>query len=115
MTVKKLEQFELLGREFVAGLAALYPERLWIHGCLPDIEWRTRVGFASGWLWRPAQECVNPGEQFPHAERLGHIIVRAQIQADHLVDLLSLGGQHEDGSLNVFGAQLPANLIPAQS
>jgi hypothetical protein len=35
--------------------------------------------------------------QLAHAEGLDHVVVGAQLEADHPVDLRALGGQHEDG------------------
>src|SRR5207244_9557914 len=35
--------------------------------------------------------------ELPHRERLGHVVVGAQLQASHLVGLGVLGSQHDDG------------------
>src|SRR5262245_12038705 len=43
-----------------------------------------------------AQERLDPGHQFHEAERLGHIIIGADLQPDHFVDLLAAGGEHDD-------------------
>src|SRR3989339_808979 len=42
----------------------------------------------------PLDDRFDPGGQLTHAERLGQIIVGSQLQANDLVRLFSLGGQH---------------------
>lgn len=44
----------------------------------------------------PAQQHVHPGGQLAHRERLGHVVVRADAEADQHVGLVVAGGQHED-------------------
>ena len=41
-------------------------------------------------------------DEFFGAERLGEVIVRAQLQPDQLVTLLGSRGEHDDGYLGVF-------------
>ncbi len=40
---------------------------------------------------------LDPGQQLPHGEGLGDIVVRAQLQAQDLVGLLLPGGEHQNG------------------
>jgi hypothetical protein len=63
-----------------------------------------------------AQDGADPQHQLPHAERLGQVVVRADLEADHPVDLLALGGQHEHRDLAglLGGAQPAAHLGSGQ-
>ena len=53
-------------------------------------------------------------DQLAHAERLDHVVVGAQLEADHAVDLFALGGQHHHRRLARGGvaADPPADLGP---
>ena len=42
----------------------------------------------------PAQNGLNPQEQLAHAERLHHVVVRAELETDHAIDLFALRRQH---------------------
>ncbi len=57
---------------------------------------------------RPAEDRADPGQQFAWVERLGQIIVGAHFQAEHAVDVVALGGQHQDGH-GAGGAQITAD------
>ena len=46
----------------------------------------------------PLEEIFHPQEQFARAEWLGHIIVRAQFQAEHAVDLRRFCSEHDDAN-----------------
>jgi hypothetical protein len=46
---------------------------------------------------RPPCHSPNPREQLAEPERLGEIVVGAHLEPDDLVDLLALGGDHDDG------------------
>ena len=59
---------------------------------------------------RAADEGVDPGGQLRRGEGLGDIVVRAGHQAGHLVDLLALGGEHDDAHLGAGGADAPTDL-----
>ena len=54
-----------------------------------------------------AQNGFDPRDQFAAAERLREVIVGPHLQANDAVDLLALGGQHDDRDVR-FGAKLPA-------
>src|SRR5207245_11290571 len=45
---------------------------------------------------RPPQYHFYSGRKFPRAERLGDVIVRAHLETDQLVDLISAGRKHDD-------------------
>jgi len=45
---------------------------------------------------RPAQRRLHPRAELSHGERLGDVVVGAELEADDLVDLLRLGGEHDD-------------------
>ena len=58
------------------------------------------------------QQRANPLQQHLHAERLGHVVVGADREADHLVGLLGLRRehQHEHVARHRVGPQPAANL-----
>ena len=45
---------------------------------------------------RPAQHRLHPQHQLARRERLGHVVVGAELQAEHPVGLLAERGQHDD-------------------
>lgn len=45
----------------------------------------------------PAELCADPGEQLSQGERLGHEVVRAEVESPHLVLLLAADRQDEHG------------------
>src|SRR5262245_9912128 len=46
---------------------------------------------------RPAEDGAYPCDQLPRAERLRHVVVRAELEAEDAVHLGRLRGQHDDG------------------
>jgi hypothetical protein len=47
---------------------------------------------------RPAtQDRSDPGGELAHGERLDHVIVRSELEADDAIDLLPASGEHDDG------------------
>ena len=64
-------------------------------------------------LIRPAEEPPDPGGQLAQAERFGDVVVGPQLEADHLVDLGILGGQHHDRDAGL-GPDDPADLDPGE-
>ena len=44
-----------------------------------------------------AQRGLDARAELPHRERLGDVVVSPELESEHLVDLLRLGGQHDDG------------------
>src|SRR5579862_6841355 len=59
-----------------------------------------------------SQVGLDPRQQLPQAERLRQVVVRAELEADDLVDLLVAGGEHQDGGLAARGAD-PAEHLEA--
>ena len=55
----------------------------------------------------------DPGRELAQAERLGDVVVGAELQADDLVELGVLGGQHDDRHAR-FGADDAADLDARQ-
>ena len=64
-------------------------------------------------LAAPPEHGAHPGDQLAGGERLGHVVVGAQFQADDLVDLAVLGGQHDHRHVRPL-AQRPADLAARQ-
>ena len=67
-------------------------------------------------LGRPAhlgapQRGLDPARELAHRERLGDVVVGAELEPDDLVDLLGLGGQHDDRD-RAAAAQPAADLEP---
>ena len=56
-----------------------------------------------------AQRGPDPAAELAHAERLGDVVVGAELEAEDLVDLLGLGGEHDDRH-GAARAQAPADL-----
>ncbi len=59
-----------------------------------------------------AQQGAQAGDQLGHGEGLDQVVVRAGVQAAHLVGVLAAGGQHQHGGAAGLGAgaQTPADL-----
>ena len=53
----------------------------------------------------PSQERLDPAHQLAQPERLGQVVVGAELEADDLVDLVVAGGQDEHRRLRARGAQ----------
>ena len=49
-----------------------------------------------------AVRILNSSQQLANAKRLGYIVISAEIQSHHFVDLLALGGEHQDGGRDFF-------------
>ena len=60
----------------------------------------------------PAQHRPHAGQQLAQRERLGHVVVGAQLEAAHAIDLLAARGEHDDRHVDARGAQLAAH-VPA--
>ena len=52
---------------------------------------------------------MHAGQQFARVEGLAEVVVGADFEADDAVDVLALGGQHDDGRAVVGGAQAAAD------
>ena len=64
-------------------------------------------------LLGPAEQRPDPRRQLAQAERLGHVVVGAELEPDHLVQLGILGREHHDRHARL-GADDPADLDPRQ-
>jgi hypothetical protein len=62
---------------------------------------------------RAAEDGPHPGQQLADGEGLGHVVVGAQLEPDHLVDLLPARGEHDDGLVEALAAQGLADLQAA--
>ena len=65
-------------------------------------------GRAAAHLLQPPEHRAHPGQQLARAAGLGQVVVGAQLQAQHPVDLLAHGADHDDGRPAV-GRQPPAD------
>src|SRR3990170_115664 len=52
---------------------------------------------------------VHAREQLARIEGLGQVVVGAHLQADDAVDVIALGGEHDDRGARVLRAQAPAD------
>ena len=57
----------------------------------------------------PAEQRFHPGDQLPHAERLGQVIVRAHLEPEDAVEFSGFGREHQDGHVARQRADLLAN------
>ena len=53
-----------------------------------------RPGRLGGWL--APKHRVDPGQQLARIERLGNVVVGAHFETDDAVDVIALGGEHDD-------------------
>ena len=64
---------------------------------------RERADGAGGKILGPRQRSArhraDAGEQLAEAERLDHVVVRAELEADDPVDLVATRGHHDDRDL----------------
>ena len=58
---------------------------------------------------------MNARQQLADAERLGDIVIGAEIQANNFVDFLPFGGEHHNRCGNFFGAELFADVVSTQA
>ncbi len=66
-------------------------------------------GLAGEGLLGAPEQPADPGRQLAQAERLRHVVVGAQLEADDLVELRVLGGEHHDRHAG-FRTDDPADL-----
>ena len=83
---------------------------LQIQAQFPDRDLRAPVSaLPARALGAAAQIGLDPGQQFPHGEGLGDVVVRPRLQAEDLVPLLLPGGEHDDGHIVALLPQRPAD------
>ena len=73
-------------------------------------------GFYRRWRLRPPQHRLDSGSEFAGAEGLGNVIVGANLESDHLVDLVGSRSQEDDryGFRVPIGLQLFANFLSGE-
>ncbi len=60
------------------------------------------------------EDRLDPGQQLPDREGLGHVVVSADVQPENLVDLLAPGRQDENRDAAAVFADLATDLVTAQ-
>jgi hypothetical protein len=78
-----------------------------------ELHFAERVLVAGGDAMHAAEHGLDAREELHEAERLGHVVVGAELQADDLVDLLPARGQHDHRSPAPVPAQLLADIEAA--
>ena len=101
--------FGLIGDDLAVAQQAVAAE---IGLDRPEIDDRRRTVDRDG-LVRPSEEGADPGAQLAQAERLGHVVVGAELEPDDLVELGILGRQHDDRHARL-GPDDAADLDPRQ-
>src|ERR1039457_6152768 len=66
---------------------------LWLKSNLTDLDGRV---FIADWSFDPADRGSDARDELASAERLGDVIVGAQIEGQHLLFFLVAYGEHED-------------------
>ena len=61
----------------------------------------------------PAQDGPDAGDQLARAERLGQVVVGAELEAEQLVELVVAGGEHDDRDGRV-AAELAGDVEPVE-
>jgi hypothetical protein len=95
---ERQQQLELQGRHLDLGARDLDAVSVTVDLQLRDLRDDRLLRLAS------PQHRVHAQHELAHAERLDHVVVGAELEADDAVDLLSLGRDHDDG--DVLGARL---------
>ena len=111
VTQQHLEQLELLEGDLHLLAPDGHHVPVHIHPDRPRLHDRA-TGLVG--LTAAAQHRAHPGDQFPGRERLGDVVIGAEFQADDLVDLAVLGGQHDHRNVGPL-AQRPADLAARQT
>ena len=99
------QQVELAGAQLEPPVADVGLAPAGIDAQVADLDRPAALGRHVG----PAQDRLDPRHQGSRVERLGHVVVRAQLQADDRVHVLGAGGQHQDRHV-AAAAQLAADL-----
>ena len=109
MLDERLQQVELhAGDRHLLAVGVVQPVRLEIEPAGADRHRRgggRRIGGGLGRRCAQApQHGPDAGQQLAQIDRLGDVVVGADLQPDHAIDHLARGGQHHDADLGV-GAQ----------
>ena len=102
------QEAELGRRQLQLGSAARRPEPGRV-----DLEVADAQDFLVGRAVRPAQQRADACDELRHLERLRHVVVGAELEADHDVEGVSAGRQHEDRHPAAV-SDLPADLEPVE-
>ena len=89
------QQVELAGPQLEAALADRRLATPAVDAQRADLD-RAGAGCRPG---RAPQDRLDPGDQGARVERLGHVVVGAQLEPDDRVDVVGPGGQHQDRRL----------------
>ncbi len=89
------EEIEFAALQLQRRRAAQRPMRSNVHQQVAGRQLQWRLADRGAHV-RAAQLRFDPRQQLVHAERLGQIVVGADLQSDHLVDFLVTRGQHQD-------------------
>ena len=89
---EKSQEIELLGRQGHLGPVDEDPSGTAIDGEGPEDLDLVQPGRLSA----APHDGADPGDQLPEAERLDDVVVRAQLQPDHPIDLGAASGDHQD-------------------
>src|SRR5215471_6442542 len=100
------QQRELPRGQLDFGLAAAHLPGTWVEGQVAGLQ------LGRPWPGTAPEQGPQPGGQHHVGERLGEVVVRAQVEPVRLVVLPVLGGQDEDRYPVLLGTQLPADLVP---
>src|SRR5436190_3322177 len=95
MVEKGLQQFQFSGGQFLDDFAALKLEGFAIDGRAPNLKASRRLSRSLVAGRAAAHQGMNPGQQLAQSERFGDVIISAQVQADHFINLLAFGGEHQ--------------------
>src|ERR1044071_5114963 len=103
------QDLELRGCEADPAVAALDAQRSEVDDqvAMPDAP---PAGGVREIAVRASEQGLDPAQQLPEPERLREVVVRAELQADDLVDLLVAGGEHEHRRLGARRPQAPQDL-----
>ena len=109
MPCQECQQVELLGRK--GPLLAVHPHapRGGVDLQAADLDHFILLHVAADQPLVTGQMRLHAGNQLAGAERLGHIIIRAEPQAADLVDIVLLRGHHDDRGVLLI-PDLPADL-----
>ena len=99
---ERREELELGRRELDGRAGHLGPHPRHVEDDVADADRLGGVGRSFG----PAQDRPDAGDQLARAERLGQVVVGAQLEPEQLVELVVPGGEHHDRDRRV-AAQLP--------
>jgi len=106
---EQLQEFEFVGREFDGTAVERHAVflRVDLQPARADDARRFDPAFVT------AQQGAHSRNQRTRRERLGDVIVRANLQPGHLIHFLGEGSEHDDGHI-AFAAQSLADFAPIQ-